>query len=148
MNGTIDVVAMLNTRGSSLALVLRDELINRALSGEGGEVHFDWHDGPRVFADVQPSLQLPGGTSTQVAQQLATIGAKPLLALERRDPAMLRLLHPKVWLAPLEPKSSQSFLRVPRSVLPHSESVSVRPMRSTIRTCQAITLARAARHMD
>lgn len=79
---------------------LKERLVAHASAGSGGEFDADWPDGVRVFADIPCVRTLPGGSSTQVAQQLAIAGAKPLLALERRDPALLDLLHPNIQFAP------------------------------------------------
>ena len=79
---------------------LRKRLVNHAEAGTGGEFDAGWPDGARVFADIRTDRTLPGGSSTQVAQQLAIAGAKPLLALERRDPELLDLLHPNIQFAP------------------------------------------------
>ena len=94
------VLEALAASASAAAQTLKERLIARAAAGSGGEFQFDWPAGPRFFADIEPTRVLLGGSSTQVAQQLATIGAKPLLALERRDPALLDLLHPNILLAP------------------------------------------------
>lgn len=94
------VLEALERHGAAAGLDLKERLMARALAGSGGEFKVDWPEGPEVFADIEPRRVLPGGTSTQVAQQLAIIGAKPLLALEWRDRAMLDLLHHNVLLAP------------------------------------------------
>ena len=54
---------------------------------------------PRFSKICIRSEPLPGGTGVQVACQLALVGARPVLALERRDPKLIRLLHPNVTLA-------------------------------------------------
>ena len=78
---------------------LRAKLIAIVNSGRGGEIEVDWPDGPQFFNSLPPKRALPGGTGVQVACQLALLGARPLLALERRDPNLIRLLHPNVRLA-------------------------------------------------
>ena len=94
------ILRALEANGGNAEIGLKKRLIAHAVAGSGGEFQVDWPDGPRFFADIQPIRALPGGGSTQVAQQLAIIGAKPLLALERRDQALLDLLHHNVRLAP------------------------------------------------
>ncbi len=94
------VLDALGLPGGDAGLDLKERLTARAAAGSGGELQLEWPEGPEVFAGIRPIRELPGGSSTQVAQQLAIIGAKPLLALERRDPALLDLLHDNVQLAP------------------------------------------------
>jgi ADP-dependent phosphofructokinase/glucokinase len=78
---------------------LRTKLVAFAHSGRGGEIEVDWPEGLSFFKDLPPKRALPGGTGVQVACQLALFGARPVLALERRDPKLIRLLHPNVTLA-------------------------------------------------
>jgi len=75
------------------------KLVAFAHDGRGGEIEVDWPDGPEFFKDLPPKQALPGGTGVQVACQLALFGARPVLALERRDPKLMHLLHPNVTLA-------------------------------------------------
>ena len=96
------VLSALEAHGDKPQSGLRERLVANASAGSGGEFDADWPDGARVFADIQSVRTLPGGSSTQVAQQLAIAGAKPLLALERRDPVLLDLLHPNIQFAPLD----------------------------------------------
>ena len=107
-----DVVAALATHSEPEAAVLREKLVRRALAGAGGEFEFAWKNGRQAFAKIAPKRQMPGGTSTQVAQQLATIGAKPLLALERRDRDFLSLLHPRVELAPVDSVAAEKRTQI------------------------------------
>ena len=78
---------------------LRTKLVAFAHNGRGGEIEVDWPDGPAFFKGLPPKQALPGGTGVQVACQLALFGARPVLALERRDPNLIRLLHSNVTLA-------------------------------------------------
>ena len=81
---------------------LRTKLVAFAHSGRGGEIEVDWPEGLSFFKDLTPKRALPGGTGVQVACQLALLGARPVLALERRTPDLIRLLHPNVTLAEMD----------------------------------------------
>ena len=106
------VISALEASKGPAEHALRTKLMAFALRGHGGEIEVDWPGGPAFFEDLLPKRALPGGTGVQVACQLALLGAGPLLALERRDPKLIRLLHPKIRLAeadigeadPLSPK--------------------------------------------
>ena len=81
---------------------LRTKLMAFAQSGRGGEIEVDWPGGLSFFQALTPKRALPGGTGVQVACQLALFGARPVLALERRSPDLIRLLHPNVRLAAMD----------------------------------------------
>ncbi len=93
------VISALDASNGHAERALRAKLMNFANSGRGGEIEVGWPDGPTFFKNLPPKRALPGGTGVQVACQLALLGAKPLLAVERRDPNLIRLLHPNVRLA-------------------------------------------------
>ena len=80
-----------------------DDMLNRAMSGRGGETLVDWPGGP-AFIDrfVRPGAMSLGGTSAQAAWTLATIGAPAILALGDRCPDQLAVLHPDILLADAE----------------------------------------------
>lgn len=96
------VVSALEASRGHVERTLRANLMAFAKSDRGGEIEVDWPDGPQFFMGLPPKRALPGGTGVQVACQLALLGARPLLALERRDPKLIRLLHPNVRLAELD----------------------------------------------
>lgn len=95
------IIDALDASGGQPEQALKRRLLRYIRSGQGGEFEFDWQDGPRFFGALQPKRTLPGGTAVQAANQLALIGARPVLALEHRDPALTELLNPNVALAPL-----------------------------------------------
>lgn len=113
---------------------LRERLVAHASAGSGGEFDADWPNGARVFADIRSVRTLPGGSSTQVAQQLAIAGAKPLLALERRDPALLDLLHPNIQFAPRDETTMGRQALCP--VASH-QIIEFSPARKTVRAPRA-----------
>ena len=87
-------------------------------SGHGGEIEVDWPDGPAFFKDLPPKQALPGGTGVQVACQLALFGTSPVLALERRDPKLIRLLHPNITLAEADSGNAESSSSEPTPIHP------------------------------
>jgi ADP-dependent phosphofructokinase/glucokinase len=99
-------------------LALRAQLLAFAKSGQGGEIEVDWPEGALFFMGLPPKLALPGGTGVQVACQLALLGAKPLLALERRDPRLISLLHQNVRLAELDSVDAESLSPGPVPIHP------------------------------
>ncbi len=113
---------------------LREQLVSRANAGTGGEFDAGLPDGERVFAGMRSVRSLPGGSSTQVAQQLAIAGAKPLLALERRDPALLDLLHPNIQFAPQDETTVDQ--QQPRPV-PSHRIIEFSPARQAVPTPRA-----------
>ena len=96
------VLNALEASNDAGAKAFHTQVMAFAEAGRGGEIEVDWPDGPAFFRGLTPKRALPGGTGVQVANQLALLGARPLLALERRDPALLALLHPNVRLAPID----------------------------------------------
>jgi len=81
------------------AAALRQLLLERARRGIGGEVRFDWPDGPAWLDARLPRRLGLGGTGAQAAQTLAVLGAPTLLALSDRSAAQLALIHPNVRVA-------------------------------------------------
>lgn len=96
------VLRALDTSDGKAERAFRAKLVALADAGHGGEIEVDWSDGASFFADLAPKRVLPGGTGVQVANQLALFGAKPVLAIERRAPALLSLLHSNVVLAKVD----------------------------------------------
>ena len=97
---------------------LRTKLMAFAHNGSGGEIQVDWSEGLSFFKGLAPKRALPGGTGVQVACQLALLGARPLLALERRDPTLIRLLHPNVILAEADRGEADPFSPEPTPIHP------------------------------
>ncbi len=94
------IIEYLDRSGGETEKELKRQLLEYINSGRGGELEFSWPDGLRFFDAIQPKRTLPGGTAVQAANQLALIGACPVLALEHRDPDLTKLLHANVVLAP------------------------------------------------
>jgi ADP-dependent phosphofructokinase/glucokinase len=74
-------------------------LLSRASRGVGGEVRFDWPEGPAWLRDrLRPRYAL-GGTGPQAAWVLGQLGVRSLVALEDRHAAMLGQIPSGVLLA-------------------------------------------------
>ena len=74
-------------------------LLSRAARGVGGEVRFDWPEGPAWLRDrLRPRYAL-GGTGPQAAWVLGQLGIRSLVALEDRHAAMLRQIPSGILLA-------------------------------------------------
>lgn len=74
-------------------------LLSRAARGVGGEVRFDWPEGPAWLRErLRPRYAL-GGTGPQAAWVLGQLGVRSLVALEDRYAAMLRQMPDGVLLA-------------------------------------------------
>lgn len=71
----------------------------RAAKGKGGELAYDWPDGPTWIAENLPVSYALGGTGPHAAWTLSAIGAPALLALEDRSNKMLGLVPGDVMLA-------------------------------------------------
>ena len=99
LNDLDPVLRALEASNGHAERALRTKLVAIAHSSRGGEIEVDWPDGPAFFKDLPPKQALPGGTGVQVACQLALFGTRPVLAVERRDPNLIRLLHANVRLA-------------------------------------------------
>lgn len=74
-------------------------LRERAALGRGGEVTYDWPDGPDWIAARVPVHRVMGGTGPHAAWALSTLGARAVLALEDRSPAMLERVPASILLA-------------------------------------------------
>ncbi|MCB8877534.1 ADP-dependent glucokinase/phosphofructokinase [Acidisoma silvae] len=85
--------------GPDKARALGAELQRRAAAGIGGEVRFDWHDGPAWLDAHLPMRIALGGTPAHAARLLTRLGAPALLALEHRTPEQLAVLDPDMLLA-------------------------------------------------
>lgn len=89
--------------GPASAQALAAELRRRAAQGIGGEIRFDWPEGP-AWLDAHLSLRTAlGGTSAHAARLLTLLGAPALLALEHRTPEQVAVLDPEMLLAGDEP---------------------------------------------
>jgi ADP-dependent phosphofructokinase/glucokinase len=96
---THDLSALSSADPGSRPRALADLLFARARQGVGGEVKFDWPNGPawlRKNLTIRHSL---GGTGPQAAWVLARLGARPVIALEDRTALMLDQVPPGVLLA-------------------------------------------------
>ena len=128
------VLAALQSQDDGPQSDLRERLVSHANAGTGGEFDAGWPEGERVLAGIRSARALPGGSSTQVAQQLAIAGAKPLLALERRDPALLDLLHPNIQFAPQDETMVRQQTLLP---VPSHQIIEFSPAQQTVRTPRA-----------
>jgi ADP-dependent phosphofructokinase/glucokinase len=80
-------------------LALAAELERRAQAGIGGEIAFEWPEGPAWLDRHCVGQVRVGGTAAQAAVTLATLGAPALLALNDRGARQLAVLDPEVLLA-------------------------------------------------
>jgi len=71
----------------------------RAAEGIGGEIRFDWAQGPRWLRSHLPLRLALGGTAPQAAWALSVLGARVMLALAGRSETMLRVLPNGIGLA-------------------------------------------------
>ena len=94
-----DLAPLLDASGSSQAVALASVLLDRARRGIGGEIAFDWPEGPAWLAARVPLRFSLGGTGAQAGWTLAATGARALVALEDRSARMLACLEPKILLA-------------------------------------------------
>ncbi|MQT15417.1 6-phosphofructokinase [Rhizobiales bacterium Sp-1] len=81
------------------ARALGEELLSRVARGVGGEIRFDWAEGPhwlRPRLRARPAL---GGTGPQAAAVLAKLGARAVIPLEDRTAPMLAEIPPGVLIA-------------------------------------------------
>ncbi len=112
------VVSALDASNGHAERAFRSKLMAFADSGHGGEIEIDWRDGPAFFKGLPPKRALPGGTGVQVACQLAILGARPVLAIERRDQKLIRLLHPNVTLADADSGNAAPLAPEPAPIHP------------------------------
>jgi len=102
----VDAFTRLDDRSDALlragpppAQALAAELRRRAQAGIGGEIRFDWPDGP-AWLDAHLSLRTAlGGTPAHAARLLTLLGAPALLSLEHRTPEQIAVLDPDMLLA-------------------------------------------------
>jgi ADP-dependent phosphofructokinase/glucokinase len=83
----------------SEAAKLVSTLCARAAEGVGGEIRFDWAQGPNWLRSRLPLRLALGGTAPQAAWTLCVLGAPVLLALADRSETMLSVLPKSVGLA-------------------------------------------------
>lgn len=108
---------LLDVVGDLKAASLRDLLVQRAEHGIGGEIRFDWLDGPAWLREnLNPSFAL-GGTGPQAAWVLSKLGARGLIALEDRHEQMLRQLPHGILLA------KDAEVVAPVDIVPSSQQV-------------------------
>jgi ADP-dependent phosphofructokinase/glucokinase len=81
------------------AAKLVSTLSARAAEGIGGEIRFDWAQGPTWLRSHLPLRLALGGTAPQAAWALSVLGAPILLALADRSETMLSVLPNGVGLA-------------------------------------------------
>ena len=94
-----DIQPLLEAPADTQAARLAAMLLSRAARGIGGEVRFDWPEGPAWLRErLQPRYAL-GGTGPQAAWVLGQLGVRSLVALEDRHALMLRQIPPGVLLA-------------------------------------------------
>jgi ADP-dependent phosphofructokinase/glucokinase len=79
---------------------LAKALQQRAASGIGGELFFDWPEAEEWIAqNLDTSSWGLGGTGAQAAQTLAVLGARALVTLQDRSQRQLSVIHPEVLVA-------------------------------------------------
>jgi ADP-dependent phosphofructokinase/glucokinase len=79
---------------------LAKALQQRAASGIGGELFFDWPEAEEWIAqNLDISSWGLGGTGAQAAQTLAVLGARALVTLQDRSQRQLSVIHPEVLVA-------------------------------------------------
>ncbi|HEX3983984.1 MAG TPA: ADP-dependent glucokinase/phosphofructokinase [Acidisoma sp.] len=89
--------------GPDGAQALSAELRRRAAAGIGGEIRFNWPDGPAWLDANLPLRAALGGTPAHAAKLLTRLGAPALLALEHRSPEQIAVLDADMLLAAEEP---------------------------------------------
>lgn len=94
-----DAQPLLEVPATSPAAPLRDMLMDRVARGIGGEVLFDWPEGPTWLYDHVTLRHALGGTGPQAAWVLASLGLPALISLEDRDDRMIAPLPPAALLA-------------------------------------------------
>lgn len=94
-----DMQPLLDAPAESAAGKLADLLLARAARGVGGEVRFDWPEGPAWLRERLPPRYALGGTGPQAAWVLGQLGVPSLVAIEDRHAAMLREIPAGVLLA-------------------------------------------------
>ncbi|SOC36215.1 ADP-dependent phosphofructokinase/glucokinase [Rhizobium subbaraonis] len=94
-----DIQPLLDAPAESPAGQLASLLLARAGRGIGGEVRFDWADGPAWLRERLKLRFALGGTGPQAAWVLGQLGVRSLVAVEDRHAAMLREIPKGVLLA-------------------------------------------------
>lgn len=90
--------------GPDQARILGAELQRRAAAGIGGELRFNWDEGPAWLDTHLPMRIALGGTPAHAARLLTRLGAPALLALQHRTPEQLAVLDPDMLLAGESPR--------------------------------------------
>ena len=94
-----DIQLLLDAPADTPAGRLAALLLSRVARGVGGEVRFDWPEGPAWLRErLRPRYAL-GGTGPQAAWVLGELGVRSLVALEDRYAAMLSQIPAGVLLA-------------------------------------------------
>jgi ADP-dependent phosphofructokinase/glucokinase len=96
---TRDLSSLGRAASGSRPRALSNMLVDRAQRGVGGEVKFDWPDGPAWLRRNLAISHSLGGTGAQAAWVLARLGARPVMALEDRHALMLEQIPAGVLLA-------------------------------------------------
>ncbi|MEZ2128136.1 MULTISPECIES: ADP-dependent glucokinase/phosphofructokinase [unclassified Sinorhizobium] len=94
-----DMQPLLDAPAESPAGKLADLLLARAAQGVGGELRFDWPEGPAWLRERLAIRYALGGTGPQAAWVLGQLGVRSLVAIEDRHAAMLREIPAGVLLA-------------------------------------------------
>ncbi|APG93062.1 ADP-dependent glucokinase/phosphofructokinase [Sinorhizobium americanum] len=94
-----DMEALASSPAHSRAGALFSLLKDRADRGVGGEVKFDWPDGPKWIRTNVKVRHALGGTGPQAAWVLSKLGASALIALEDRHSLMLQQIPRGVLVA-------------------------------------------------
>lgn len=94
-----DMQPLLDAPVESSAGKLAELLLARAARGVGGEVRFDWPEGPAWLRERLAIRYALGGTGPQAAWVLGQLGVRSLVAIEDRHAAMLREIPAGVLLA-------------------------------------------------
>ncbi|MCV3243423.1 ADP-dependent phosphofructokinase/glucokinase [Mesorhizobium robiniae] len=94
-----DMDALANAPPASRAHDLFKTLQDRAARGVGGEIKFDWPEGPDWLRGRITLSHALGGTGPQAAWVLSKLGARAVIALEDRHPFMLKQIPPGVLVA-------------------------------------------------
>jgi hypothetical protein len=94
-----DIRILLEAPQETRAAELATLLLARAAHGVGGEVRFDWPEGPSWLRDRLTFSTAIGGTGPQAAWVLSQLGVASLVALEDRHVEILGLIPSAVLLA-------------------------------------------------
>ena len=94
-----DIQPLLQAPADTQGARLAELLLARAARGVGGEVRFDWPEGPAWLRERLLPRYALGGTGPQAGWVLGQLGVRSLVALEDRYAAMLKQIPDGVLLA-------------------------------------------------